>query len=398
MNLGPSERGAELLRLFEHFLTEQIYPKEMINGGHPVCDGQRWLEPTALGELKSAARQQGLWNLYLPSTDGLSMTDYAWLAEATGRSPELGPAAINGAAPDSVNMVMLEDVATDAQREMWLRPLVEDETRSAFAMTEPDVASSDANNIATTIRREGDEYVINGRKWYISGVLNPRCSLLFVMGVSNADAPEHQRHSIVGVPMSTEGVSLVRGLPTFGYDGNQGELTFENVHVPVGNLLGIEGRGFQVAQTRLAAARLHHSMRLVGLAERALGLAVHRAQGRRVAGGLLGEKDVFRSQIADCRLQIDQARLLTLHAAAVVDAHGSRAAQREISAAKIVTTRMAAAVLDRCISAHGALGVSGDVPLARWWANARSLQIADGPEEVHLEILARRELRAASAA
>lgn len=389
MDLGCSERAQALQKELERFLEEEVYPAEpevaeRRAAGKPYRD--------TVQRLQAAARSRGLWNLYLRSTNGLSNVDYGHLAELTGRSPDLAPAAINGAAPDSVNMVMLDAVASEEQRRMWLEPLLAGETQSAFAMTEPDVASSDANNISTRIERDGDEYVITGRKWYISGAARPSCSVLFVMGVSNPDGDRHRRHSIVGVPIDTPGVEVLRPLPVFGYPGDPAEIEFSGARVPVEFRLGEEGMGFRVAQTRLAAARLHHSMRLVGLAERALSLAARRSGSRRISGGALAANSVFRSQIAECRLGIDQARLMVLRAAWECDSTGQRAAQTHISAAKIVATRTALTVLDRAVGIHGAMGVSEDSPLARWWASARALHIADGPEEVHLEVVARSEL------
>lgn len=392
MDLGCSERGRELHEELERFLEEEVYPAEPAVAAARAAGQPYW---DVIERLRSAARARGLWNLYLRSTNGLGNVDYGHLAELTGRSPDLAPQAINGGAPDSVNMVMLDAVASDDQRRMWLDPLLAGETQSAFAMTEPGVASSDANNIATRIERDGDEYVITGRKWYISGAAGPRCSVLFVMGVTNPDGDRHRRHSIVGVPVGTPGVEVVRPLSVFGYAGDPAEIEFTEARVPTGFCLGEEGMGFRVAQTRLAMARLHHSMRLVGLAERALALAAARGGARTISGGRMSANSVFRSQIAECRLAIDQARLMVLRAAWECDTAGQRVAQTHISAAKIVATRMALAVLDRAVGVHGAMGVSEDSPLARWWANARALHIADGPEEVHLEVVARSELAVA---
>ncbi|WP_238145154.1 acyl-CoA dehydrogenase family protein [Antricoccus suffuscus] len=283
-------------------------------------------------------------------------------------------------------------MANDDQRKRWLEPMQNDEFKSAFAMTEPDVASSDATNISCSIARDGANYILNGRKWYISGTMNPRCEVLFVMGVTNPDAPRYQRQSIIGVPMKAPGVEVVRPMTVFGYPGDQAEIAFTDVKVPAANLLGSEGQGFKIAQTRLAAARLHHSMRLVGLAERALELACARGAHRVVFGAPLSQVGTFRNQIAECRLLIDQARLVTLQAASTADELGTAAAQSHLAISKVAATRMAVAVIDRAVGMHGAKGVSQDTPLARWWARARGLHIADGPEEVHLELLARAEL------
>lgn len=349
-----------------------------------------------LDDLRARARELGLWNLYLKNGGGLGHLDYAPLAEITGRSPDLAPAAINGGAPDSVNMVMLEAAADDYQRKQWLDPLANAEFTSAFAMTEPAVASSDATNISCAMVRDGDSYVLNGRKWYISGTLNPRCEILFVMGVTDPDRSRYQRQSIIGVPIDTVGVDIVRPLPVFGYTGNQAEISFSDVRVPARNLLGAECQGFKIAQTRLAAARLHHSMRLVGLAERALQLACARGEDRVAFGSRISQMGTFRNQIAECRLLIDQARLITLQAAQTADELGTAGAQSHLAMAKVAATRMCMAVIDRAIAVHGAKGVSDDTPLARWWASSRGLHIADGPEEVHLELIARAELGRAS--
>lgn len=375
------------------FMDDYVYPAEPV-AEQWVADNNaaEWDEPPVLAELKTRARDQGLWNLYLDAGAGLGHVDYAHLVEITGRSPDLAPTAINGGAPDSVNMVMLEAAANDEQRKRWLEPLQNDEFKSAFAMTEPDVASSDATNISCSIVRDGDSYVLNGRKWYISGTMRPRCEILFVMGVTNPDMPRHQRQSIIGVPVATPGVEVVRPMSVFGYVGDHAEITFTDVRVPAANLLGSEGQGFRIAQTRLAAARLHHSMRLVGLAERALSLASARGSERVVFGAPLSQIGTFRNQIAECRLAIDQARLITLQAASTADELGTAGAQSHLAMSKIAATRMALAVIDRAIGMHGAKGVSQDTPLARWWANARGLHIADGPEEVHLELVARAEL------
>lgn len=387
-----SEPAREIRDRLQKFMSEYVYPAEAVADSWSRETGAAdWDEPPVLVELKKNARSQDLWNLYLRSGAALGHLDYAHIAEITGHSPSLAPAAINGGAPNSVNMVMLEAAANEYQRRIWLEPLSNDEFTSAFAMTEPAVASSDATNIACSIVRDGDGYVVNGRKWYISGTMNPRCEILFVMGVTSPEMSRHQRQSIVGVPLNAPGVRVVRPLPVFGYLGNQAEIEFTDVRVPVENLLGAEGHGFKIAQTRLAAARLHHSMRLVGLAERALELARTRGSERTAFGSRLNQFGTFRAQIAECRLMIDQSRLITLQAAAAADQAGTAAAQPQLAMAKIATTRMAMAVIDRAIGMHGAKGVSDDVPLARWWSNARGLHIADGPEEVHLELVARAE-------
>lgn len=396
MDLSPSPRANELLASLREFMTARIHPAE------PEYETWR-RESGGVGEwpelagLKQAAREHGLWNLGAPGPGGLSNLDYGYLAEVTGRSPDLGPAAINGAAPDSVNMVMLDATATPEQRERWLEPLLRDELRTAFAMTEPEVASSDATNIETTIERDGDEFVINGRKWYVTGATNPRCAWIFVVGRMTGpglpERPRHRQHSIVAVPADAPGVEIVRSLPVLGYSGDQGEITLTDVRVPVDNLLGEEGGGFTVGQTRLAAARLQHCMRMVGLAERALEMMVDRASSREVFGRRIADHGKFRTDLAECRIALEQARLLVLSTAAHVDAEGAKAAQSRISQSKVVAMRVALDVIARAMTVHGALGVSDDTMLARWWALARGLHIADGPEDVHLEIVARKELQ-----
>lgn len=393
MDLTPSAPARQLAEALNEFMDTSVIPAE--------AAAERWAatapaghEPPALADLKAEARRQGLWNLGISSISGLSNLDYCYIAEIAGRSPEFGPAAINGAAPDSVNMTMLDAVVTDTQRKLFLKPLLEDQHRSAFAMTEPDVASSDASNINTRIEVRGDDFVLNGRKWYITGAANPRCKVFFVLGCTNPKGGLHARHSVVAVPVDTPGVTVRRTLPVFGYDGDQAEVTFDNVVVPRDYLLGDFNGGFAVAQTRLAAARLQHCMRMIGLAERAFAMTCERAGHRVVQGELLAVKGMFRSDLADSRMQLNQARLMVLYTAALVDAHGAKAARSEISQIKVITMRMALAVIGRAISVHGAAGLSDDLPLARWWAHARGLHIADGPEETHLEVIARRELKA----
>ena len=375
-DLRPSDAAQEKLAELRRFMAERVYPAEDRDG---VLDG-----------LRAEARARGLWNL------GLTMTnlDYAFLAEETGRSPDLAPKAINGGPPDSVNMVMLDRLATTGQRRRWLEPLKDAAFSSAFAMTEPDVASSDASNIATEIARDGDAYVITGRKWFASGAADPRCQVLFVLGRTDADAPPHRRHSVLAVPIDTPGVEIVRTLPVLGRDhGDHAEIVFDGARVPAEELIGREGEGFAAGQVRLGAARVQHCMRLIGLAERGLALLTRRAEDRHAFGGPLAAQGLLRAQVAECRLAIDQARLLVLRTAKLIDTVGARDARTEISAIKVAVLRAALLTLDRAIQVHGALGVTDDVPLAGWWAHARGLHIADGPEEVHLEVVARSEFR-----
>ena len=380
LDLTPSAAGAEAAARMSAFLDECVLPAE----SRPPR--------LALPALKAEARARGLWNLHLPGHCALDTLDYAAIAELSGRSPELGPEAINGGPPDSVNMVMLDAVGTPEQRARWLEPLLEDRIRSAFAMTEPEVASSDARNIATTITRDGEDYLVTGHKWFASGAADPRCAVLFVLGRSDPDAPAYQQHSVIAVPADAPGVRLVRTLPVLGRPGTHAEIVLDGVRVPAENLIGGRGQGFAVGQVRLGAARVQHCMRLLGLAERGLDLLCARAGERRAFGGPLADQGLLRAQVAECRLALDQARLLVLHTARLIDTVGARGARREISEIKVAVVRAAMRTLDRAIQVHGALGVTDDVPLAAWWTHARGLQIADGPEEVHLEVIAREQL------
>ena len=332
------------------------------------------------------------------STDpahGLTVADYAHIAEVTGRSIEIAPEAMNCSAPDTGNMEVLHMFGTDAQRAQWLEPLLDGRIRSGFAMTEPDVASSDATNIATRIERDGDDYVINGRKWWTTGALDPRCEILILMGKTDPAAETHRQQSMVLVPMDTPGVTVQRSLPVFGYHDQHGhgEITFDNARVPASNLIGEEGAGFAIAQARLGPGRIHHCMRMIGLAERALDMMIDRSRERVAFGKPLSDQGVVRESIALSRIEIDQARLLTLKAAAMIDSVGAKAARTEIAAIKVVAPRVACDVIDRAIQVHGGAGVSDDTPLAAMYAGARSLRLADGPDEVHLRDIARQELR-----
>lgn len=382
------------------FLEQQIYPAEAVYAEQVAAATDQWARPPVLAELRAAARRRGLWNLFLPDPHhgaGLTNLQYAPLAELTGRSPHLAPEALNCAAPDTGNMELLAEFGTETQRQQWLRPLLAAEIRSAFCMTEPEVASSDATNIATRITRDGDHYVINGRKWWSSGAMDPACQIFVVMGRTDPSAERHRQQSMILVPRDTPGVTVRRGLHVFGYhDGPHGghaEIDFDDVRVPLENLIGAEGAGFAIAQARLGPGRIHHCMRLVGMAERALELLCRRALDRVAFGRPIAEQGVVREWIAGARVRIEQSRLLVLKTAWLMDTVGNRGAHAEIQAIKIDTPSMAEWVIDKAIQAHGGAGVSQDTPLAALWAQARTLRLADGPDEVHKAALARRELR-----
>jgi len=398
MDFAPSDSAVDYTNRMRAFLDESVLPAE------PVYEAWRaerrgtpaeWDTPPVLAELKIEARSRGLWNLFLPDVSKLSNLDYAQVAEVSGWSPVIAPEAINCAAPDTGNMEILHLFGTPEQKKQWLAPLLEGEIRSAFAMTEPAVASSDATNVQTAIRPDGDEYVINGRKWWISGAADPRCAVLIVMGKTDPDAPAHRQQSMVLVARDAPGVTIRRHLPIFGYQDQHGhsEIEFTDVRVPASNLLGEQGGGFAIAQARLGPGRIHHCMRLIGMAERAISLMVARAQARTVFGRSLAEQGVVREQIATSRLELEQARLLVLKTAWLIDRGGARAARTEIAAIKVVAPRIACAVIDRAIQVHGAAGMSDDFPLAAFYAWARALRIADGPDEVHLRSVAREELK-----
>jgi acyl-CoA dehydrogenase len=398
MHFSPSPRAAELQDRLVRFMDECVYPAEPVFAEQMRASGDPHFHPPVMEELKAEARTRGLWNLFLPhvtewTPDPVSNIDYAPLAEITGRSP-LAPEALNSAAPDTGNMEILALFGTPEQKERWLVPLLAGEIRSCFAMTEPDVASSDARNIGLSIRRDGDEYVLNGRKWWISGAANPRCEVAIVMGKTDPDAPTYTQQSMVLVPMDTPGLTVVRDLLVFGYNDREGhcELRFEDVRVPVSNLLGTEGGGFALAQARLGPGRIHHCMRCIGMAERALELMCRRVTERVAFGKPLAQQGVIQEWIADSRIEIEQARLLTLKTAWLMDTVGNKGARVEISAIKVVAPNVALRVVDRAIQAHGGGGVSQDFPLAGMWAGLRTLRFADGPDEVHRMQLARREL------
>jgi acyl-CoA dehydrogenase len=388
---------AELRARLETFVRDVVTPGIARYREQHRASPDRWAIPPAMEEMKAAARAAGLWNLWLPaSADGSGLTnlEYAPLCEVMGRSP-LAPEVFNCNAPDTGNMEVLLRYGTEAQKKRWLEPLLAGEIRSGFAMTEPDVASSDATNIRASFRRDGDEYVIDGRKWWTTGALDPRCKILIVMGKSSPEAPRHLQQSMILVPLDTPGVRIVRPLTVFGYDDaphGHGELVFEAVRVPVENVLLGEGRGFEIAQGRLGPGRIHHCMRLIGSAERALEAMCLRVRERVAFGRPLAEQGVIREWIADSRIEIDQARLLVLHAAERMDTLGNKAARNEIAMIKVVAPNMALRVIDRAIQAHGGAGVSDDFGLAFAYAEARMLRLADGPDEVHRQAVAKNEL------
>ncbi|HYZ28637.1 MAG TPA: acyl-CoA dehydrogenase family protein [Thermoleophilaceae bacterium] len=397
MDLTPTARSLELRARLLEFMDEFVYPAERVYW-QQRASGDPHAPPPVLEELKTEARSRGLWNLFLPDGEwgaGLSNVEYASLAEITGRSPHFAPEAINCSAPDTGNMEVLAQFGSDEQRRRWLVPLLDGEIRSCFAMTEPGVASSDPTNLATTIRRDGDAYVVNGRKWWSTGALDPRCRVAIVMGVSDPDAAPHARHSMVLVPLDAPGVKIERDLTTFGYTDRQGhgELVFDGVRVPAANLIGERGAGFAIAQARLGPGRIHHCMRTIGTAERSLQLMTERAIAREAFGVPLSEHGVVSTWIAESRIELEQARLLTLKAAWLMDTVGNKSARSEIAAIKVVAARVGTRITDRAMQVFGAAGLSGDTPLAYFYAMGRQLRIADGPDEVHLRTVAREEIR-----
>ena len=393
----PSPRALALKAELERFMVDSVLPGEHEHDAF-LAGPDRWSESPVLARLKVEARRRGLWNLFLPQSDlgaGLSNLDYAHLCEIMGRVPHLAPEACNCSAPDTGNMEVLARYATPEHQQRWLVPLLAGEIRSAFCMTEPDVASSDATNIRTAIRRDGDDYVINGHKWWASGAGDRRCKIFIVMGQSDPEAPRHQRQSMILVPRDTPGITMVRFLPVMGFDHapeGHWEVRFDNVRVPAGNMLLGEGRGFEIAQGRLGPGRIHHCMRLIGMAERALELMVQRTRSRVAFGKPIAEQGVVRSWIADSRMAIEQARLLVLRAAHMMDTVGNKVARREIAMIKVVAPRMAQRVIDRAMQAFGGGGVTDISILPHLWAMARILRLADGPDEVHAEQIARMEI------
>lgn len=377
------------------FMVEFVFPAEHSYDQYRLEAGRDdHTVPPVVEELKKLARDRGLWNLFLPSESGLTNLEYSPLAELSGWSMELAPEALNCAAPDTGNMETLHLFATPEQTKQWLEPLLNGEIRSAFAMTEPAVASSDARNIETTMLRDGGDYVINGRKWWTSGANDPRCKILIVMGRTNPDAASHQQQSMILVPVDTPGVTIVRSLPVFGWQDQHGhaEVVFDNVRVPASNLLGEEGGGFAIAQARLGPGRIHHCMRAIGVAERALALMVDRVNTRIAFGKPLAEQGVVQQQVALSRNEIDQARLLCEKAAWTIDKHGNKEARNQVAMIKAVAPQMACNVLDRAIQVHGAAGISDDFPLARLYGWHRAMRLFDGPDEVHMRTIARAEL------
>jgi acyl-CoA dehydrogenase len=398
MDFALSPVADELRDRLVSYMDEHVYPAESVYREQMERSGDPHFHPPVIEELKAEARARGLWNLFLPHktewTDGLSNLDYAPLAEVMGRSP-LASEACNCSAPDTGNMEILTTFGTREQQEQWLHPLLEGEIRSAFAMTEPAVASSDATNIECRIETDGDDYVINGRKWWISGAASSRCRVYIVMGKTDPSASPHRQQSMVLVPADTPGITNVRALPVFGFQDREGhcELVFDDVRVPRSNVLGEEGGGFAIAQARLGPGRIHHCMRTIGAAERALELLCRRVTGRVAFGKTLAEQGVIQEWIADARIEIDQARLYTLYAAWLMDTQGNKAARTEISGIKVAVPQMALRVIDHAIQAHGAGGVGDDFGLSMMYAHIRTLRLADGPDEVHRMTVARRELR-----
>ncbi|EMF51359.1 MULTISPECIES: acyl-CoA dehydrogenase family protein [Streptomyces] len=404
MDFAFDARTEELRARLLAFMDAYVYPAEAVAEEQRAELASPWDTPAVVEELKAEARRQGLWNLFLPDSEygaGLTNLQYAPLAEITGRSPQLAPTALNCAAPDTGNMEVLSQFGDEAQKKQWLEPLLAGEIRSAFAMTEPEVASSDATNITTLIERASDgtdDYVVNGRKWYISGAMNPDCRIFIVMGKTDPDGADIRRQqSMILVPRDTPGVTVRRAMQVFGYEdhshGGHAEVVFDNARVPAANLIGEEGGGFAIAQARLGPGRIHHCMRLIGMAERAIELMCRRAVAREAFGKALAQQGVVHNWIADARVAVEQLRLLVLKTAWMMDTVGNKGAHAEIQAIKIATPRTVVDIIDRAIQLHGAGGVSQDFPLAELYAGARTLMIADGPDEVHQRSLARRELK-----
>jgi acyl-CoA dehydrogenase len=395
VDFAYSDKVKKLQQQVQEFMDAHVYPNESVYDDQ--VEANRWAQPPIMEELKSRARAAGLWNLFLPDSPhgaGLTNLEYAPLCEIMGRSP-IAPEAFNCAAPDTGNMEVIDRYGNPAQQERWLQPLLSGEIRSAFAMTEPDVASSDATNIQCSIRREGDEYVINGRKWWTSGILHPHCKIMIVMGKTDPAAPRHLQQSQVLVAVDTPGVTVVRHLPVFGYDDaphGHGEVLLEDVRVPVANMILGEGRGFEIAQGRLGPGRIHHCMRVIGVAERALDAMCRRVKRRVAFGKPIAEQTVTLERIAESRIGIEQARLLVLKAAYMMDTVGNKVARKEIAMIKVAAPNMALKVIDWAIQAHGGGGVSDDFGLAGMWAGTRTLRLADGPDEVHRNQIGKLEL------
>ncbi|WGH80890.1 acyl-CoA dehydrogenase family protein [Auritidibacter ignavus] len=401
MDFSFSDRCQDYRQRLLDFMDEHIYPAEPVFEQQMHESGGDNFHPPIMEELKAEAKSRGLWNLFHPHANeewgspGLSNLDYAPLAEIMGRSPGLAPEATNCNAPDTGNMEVLELFGTEEHRERWLKPLLAGEIASAFCMTEPEVASSDATNIQLRMERNGDHYILNGRKWFASNALHPLCRVLIVMGKTDPEADTHRQQSMMVVPIDAPGVTVVRGLPVFGYMDREGhaEVTFENVKVPVTDLLAGEGDGFKISQARLGPGRIHHCMRTIGAAERALDLMITRAQSRETFGQPLSERANIQDWIAESRIEIEMNRLLVLKAAWLMDTVGNREARTEIAAIKVAAPNMALKVIDRAIQVHGGGGVTNDFPLAEFWAAQRTLRLADGPDEVHKRTIARMELK-----
>jgi acyl-CoA dehydrogenase len=396
MDFQPSERARELQQRLQTFMDEQVYPAEEAYQLQLRESGDPHHQPPVLEELKVRARERGLWNLFLPDAElggGLSNSEYAPLAEVMGRSP-IASEACNCSAPDTGNMEVLFHFASDEQKERWLMPLLDGQIRSSFAMTEPEVASSDATNISLRIERDGEAYVLNGRKWWISGALHPHCKVMIVMGKTDPEAVMHRQQSMILVPLDTPGVTILRGLPVFGYQDKEGhaEITFDNVRVPQDSLIGEEGSGFAIAQARLGPGRIHHCMRAIGAAERALEQMCTRAVTRQTFGQPIAMRANIQDWIAESRIEIEMARLLTLKAAWLMDTVGNREARIEIAAIKVAAPNVALRVIDRAIQVYGGAGVCDDFGLASAYAHLRTLRLADGPDEIHKLSIARREL------
>ena len=394
MNFEYSDKCKEYLERLDAFMRKNIYPSERAYH-EEINSGDRWQPLRLIDNLKRKAKNEGLWNLFLPNISGLSNLEYAPLAEMMGRVAWASE-VFNCSAPDTGNIEVLHLYGSDEQKDKWLKPLLDGSIRSCFAMTEPDVASSDATNIQSSVVADGDDYILNGRKWWSTGAGDPRCRLAIFMGKSNPTASRHLQQSMILVPMDADGVKVERMLNVFGYDdapNGHAEITFKDVRVPKGNLLLGEGRGFEIAQGRLGPGRVHHCMRLIGIAERSLELMCERARSRVAFGKPIGEQGVIRQWIADARIAIDQTRLLVLKTAWMMDTAGNKAARKEIAMIKAIVPQMALKIIDRSIQTHGGGGVSDDFPLAQFWIYARSLRLADGPDEVHLESIAKMELQ-----
>ncbi|MHB1874103.1 MAG: acyl-CoA dehydrogenase family protein [Streptosporangiaceae bacterium] len=394
MDFALSRQAEQMSARMWDFMRAEVFPAEPVYARYLREHGPHE-HPPVMDKLTASARERGLWNLFLPSESGLSNLDYAAVAEISGWSPVIAPEAINCQAPDTGNMELLHLFGTAEQKERWLRPLLDGEIRSGFSMTEPDVASSDATNITTQIQRDGDEYVINGRKWWTSGALDERCAVFILMGKTDPAADVHRQQSMILVPRDTPGVTIERDLPIFGFSDQHGhaEIVFRDVRVPASNLIGGEGDGFMIAQARLGPGRIHHAMRAIGMAERALALMVDRAKSRVAFGQHLSDQGAVRDMIAQSRIEIDQARLYVYKTAWLIDQYGSKGARTEIAGIKVAAPAMATRVTDRAIEVFGAAGISEDTPLAYFYAWARALRIVDGPDAVHRRSIARQELR-----